>query len=199
MRYFQVKTYGELERVTGRPLIEPVPCRTCGRMKRVGETELTVRFVVSPPFPDAVGVLFGPEWAVSGPLRALIDSMDGAAASYARMLLENGEIPSYEQVLVNVRLRVGVESVRGGNTCDECGGYAQLSLDPLYLKRPESAGPLLACLLESPAVVLMREDLVEAIRRASLDIDLFPVFFEGEVAPASGPTSEGQDWSDVRS
>jgi hypothetical protein len=197
MKYCLVKTYGELERVDGRPVVESFPCKECGRIVRLGETDLTVRFVTSPPYPDALGVLFGPEWLVSKALRQIIDSVAPSAVKYVAVKTEGGESIDYEQAIVKQGIHAGETSIRGGSFCETCGGSVQLKLEPLFLRRIEDEGPAIAHLTESPAICLMRKDLADAVRSAGLDIDLVATYYDGESLPKPGPTFPGEDWGEL--
>jgi len=200
VKYFQMKPYGELERVEGQPVVEAPRCGTCGRAKGRGDSSLVVRFTDPEPHPDALGVLFGPEWAASPRMRSVIDAVMDQPPRYEPILSEDGKALVHQQVLLAAALRVGRESIRGGEACEECGGYVQLSLEPLFLRRPVGGEPVLAYLLESPAVILVREDLARALEAAKLDVELAPVLFEGEKEPATTlPTfDKGSDWSDLK-
>ncbi len=182
MSYFRLRPYGELELVHGRPLGPATQCIACGRVKTTGKTNLTVRFVDQPPYPDALGVLFGPEWAISEGMRALIDSALVLPPDYSPVRGEDGRFIGFHQVVLKAALRAGRESIRGGSACDVCGGYVQLALDPLFLKRHQGHEPPLAYLLESPGVILVREDVAARLSQAKLDIELVPAYFEGEQA-----------------
>ena len=200
MRYFQLKPYGVMERVEGQPVVEAPRCSTCSRVKGRGDSSLVVRFTDPEPHPDALGVLFGQEWAASPRMRSVIDSVIDEPPRYEPILTEDGTALAHKQVLLAHTLRVGRQSIRGGETCEECGGYVQLSLEPLFLRRPVGGEPVLAYLLESPAVILVREDLARALEAAKVDIELSPVLFEGEDAPGVAlPTFDnGSDWSDLK-
>ena len=199
MRYFILSDGAALRRFGGRALEEPYPCGTCRRMVRLGETDLKVGFGTSPPHPDALAVLFGPELVVSDALRSMIDSMAPPGVRYARVRNRKSRDLPYWQIIVNNHLRVGEGSITGGTGCDECGGFVQLELEPLFLRRIPDEGPVIATLLESKYICLVREDLAAAIRAAGLDVDLVPTYYDGESLPDPGPTFPGQnqDWSDL--
>lgn len=178
MRFLRLKPYGELELVSGKPAGDPGICPMCGRRKAIGETELTVRFLDPPPYPDALGVLYGQEWLISEKMRAVIDANMDCSPRYSDVCNENGEVLSFCQVLLDKVVFAGRESILGGEQCEACGGYVQLSLDPLFLKQPTDDWPKLARLFESPGVIVVRDDLGLAFKNAGLDVEMTPVFFE---------------------
>lgn len=132
-------------------------------------------------------------------MRNVIASVIEQAPRYESIRDEDGAALAYQQVILVDTLSAGPQSIRGGETCDECGGYVQLSLDPLFVRRPTGDEPVLACLRESLAVILVREDLARALETAKLDVDLTPVFFDGEdVSDPTLPTlDDSSDWSDL--
>jgi hypothetical protein len=195
MRYFSLNPYGELEAIQ-RQYPPPTVCGKCGRSIPAGAKCAGVRFVDPPPYPDAVGVLDGPEWAVSSRLKALLESY-GGRSEYAQLVDETKRSIDYHQVSVCDVLRVGRQSVLGGTSCVECGGFVQLNLKPLYLKRVNE-GPALATLLESPAVVLIREDVAEQAAQSGIEWDLESTLFDDETPLAVRPTFDGDDWTDLR-
>jgi hypothetical protein len=195
MRYFSLNPYGELEAIQ-RQYPPPTTCGKCGRRIPAGAKCAGVRFVDPPPFPDAVGVLDGPEWAVSSRLKVLLESY-GGRSEYAQLVNEAKRPIDYHQVFAYEVLRVGRQSVLGGTPCAECGGFVQLNLKPLYLKRVNE-GPALATLLESPAVVLIREDVAKQAAQSGIDWELEPTLFDDETPPAVQPTFDGDDWTNLR-
>jgi hypothetical protein len=139
--------------------------------------DLTVRFADAPPYPDALGVFYGQEWAISEHMRAVVDSRLQCPPRYSVVRGEDGQPLPYHQVLLDAGLHAGPASIRGGESCGECGGYVQLGLEPLYLTPPERAEPPLAYLFESPGVIVVREDLASAFVEAKLDVELIPAYF----------------------
>jgi len=198
MRYFYLEVRGELKRLDGEPLVEPYQCPECDRIVRLGGTNLKVRFLNPPPHSDAVGVLFGPEWAASKALSRLTQSKAPFAARYVPVRGRDGEALPYDQVIVRDRVRIGRGSIRGGVECDACGGDVQLTLNPIFLTPIESDGPMIAGVLESPFICVVREDLADAIASARLEVTLVPTLFDGESLPDPGPTFPGHDWSDLK-
>jgi hypothetical protein len=196
-RYYQVQTYGELKRLGGVPLSQTRICALCGKTIRLGETDLHVEAVSEPPFPDALGVLFGPEWLASESLREIIgDFSEEQDVSYAAVKVDRAELDGYQQVILSRRLRVGAESFLGGNRCVACGGDVQLRTDRLYLALPTTFPPL-ALLSESVGIVLLREDVVAEVKSNSLDVDFLSTLYEGEVAARPQGRFTGESWSDV--
>src|SRR5262249_57937282 len=107
MRYFCLDVHGELKRLDGRPLVEPYQCPNCKRIVRLGGTDLKVKFLTSPPYPDALGLQFGPEWVASKGLSRLIDSMAPLTARYVPVRDRQGRLLPYDQVIVRDRVRIG--------------------------------------------------------------------------------------------
>ena len=200
MRYFILRHIDSFRRCEGRALVEPYACGTCGKAVRPGKTDLKIKFGDCTPEPDLLSAPFGEERVASEALRAVIDSMAPQGVRYAQVRDRNGRELPYWQLIVSNRLRAGYASIGDEPGCDECGkGFVTLNLQPLFLRRIPDEGPVIATLLESPYIWLVREDLAAAIRAAKLVVDLTPTLYDGESLPDPGPTFPGQnqDWSDL--
>jgi hypothetical protein len=68
----------------------------------------------------------------------------------------------------------------------------------MFLRKIEEGGPIIANVLESESLCVIREDLADAIVSAQLDVCLLPAYYDGEVLPDPGPTFPGRDWSDLK-
>jgi hypothetical protein len=122
MRYLYLEVRGELKRLDGEPLVEPYQCPECNRIVRLGETNLKVRFLNPPRDSDALGVLFGPEWAASKALSRLIQSKAPLAARYVPVRGRHGEAIACDQVIVRDRVRIGRAQSEGASSATHAAG-----------------------------------------------------------------------------
>lgn len=178
MRYFWLKPYKELELVSGKPIKNPYKCKICGEMIRLGEVDLKVKFVDPPPYPDALGVFYGPEWVVSKSLKQLISAK--SPQTLFKSVFENEKKIQYDQIIIDDTVRIGKNSIKSGSPCKNCGIGARLSLQPLFIQKPVSIFPLIARVLESSSVYVIREDLAIEIRNSVLNVELVETFFDNE-------------------
>lgn len=198
MRYLRLEIYKVANLVSGRKAIQL--CHACGSSGDFGSTELRVELTDVESIPDAVGVFFEPDWFASAKLQEILRFKASSSVRFEEVQLEDGTLFSYRQVILCETLSAGQESIVVPVQCTLCGGKCRLNLNPVFLKRPNTPGPLVAKLAESHHVILVREDLADLMLSSGLDIKFKPAYFEGEALPPAGPTFlDGTDWSDLAS
>ncbi len=174
--YFLLKPYPVFEVVKGEPLVDTT-CSECGRTVKLGETRLRVKFVDDPPFPDAISALDGPEWAASERFMKVLEEQN-AASQYEPLVDEENGAETFYQVIVKETVRASRSFVSGGRPCNSCGQGAQLKGGPVIIDQIDSETKI-GRLLENPYLIIIRDDLLQRIREAALDVDAEAALLEG--------------------
>jgi len=178
MKYHVLKPYPVFRVTAGKPLTTEI-CPKCRRPLALGQMALEIVFDDDPPYPDAISALDGPEWAGSTRLiETLARHECGSCFDLAQLRSSDGEIQGFQQIILLKSLAASGRSISGGVACSGCGRGARLRSGTVEL-RPGTEHPALARLHENPYVVLVRDDMIEALRQEGMDIESEPANVAG--------------------